>query len=42
METIIMSYIGILGYILGLYTDNGKENGNYYNGIIMGHVGFRA
>ena len=21
--------IGILGYILGLYEDNGKENGNY-------------
>ena len=24
------SYIGI---ILGLYRDNGKENGNYYNGF---------
>ena len=23
-------YIGIIGYILGLYRDNGKENGNYY------------
>ena len=21
----------IIGYILGLYRDNGKENGNYYN-----------
>ena len=21
-------YIGIIGYILGLYRDNGKENGN--------------
>ena len=33
METIIMGYIGIIGYILGLYWDNGKENGNYYNGL---------
>ena len=24
--------IGIIGYILGLYWDNGKENGNYYRG----------
>ena len=23
-------YIGIIGYILGLYRDNGTENGNYY------------
>ena len=23
----------IIGYILGLYGDNGKENGNYYNGL---------
>ena len=23
-------YIGIMGYIVGLYRDNGKENGNYY------------
>ena len=23
----------ILGYRLGLYWDNGKENGNYYNGL---------
>ena len=22
----------LIGYILGLYWDNGKENGNYYNG----------
>ena len=28
METTIMGYIGIIGYILGLYWDNGK-NGNY-------------
>ena len=24
-----METIGIIGYILGLYWDNGKENGNY-------------
>ena len=24
-------YIGIMGYILGLYRDNGKENGSYYS-----------
>ena len=24
--------MGIIGYILGLYWDNGKENGNYYLG----------
>ena len=23
-------YLGIIGYILGLYRDNGKENGSYY------------
>ena len=22
-----------VGYILGIYWDNGKENGNYYNGL---------
>ena len=27
------SYYSILGYILGLYRDNGKENGNYYLGF---------
>ena len=26
----IWEYIGISGYILGLYRDNGKENGSYY------------
>ena len=25
------SYMGIIGYILGEYWDNGKSNGNYYN-----------
>ena len=29
METTIM---GFIGYMMGLYRDNGKENGNYYNG----------
>ena len=26
-----MAHIGIMGYILVLYRDNGKENGNYYS-----------
>ena len=26
--------IGIIGTILGLYRANGKENGNYYIGVI--------
>ena len=29
-------YAGIVGYILRLCRDNGKENGNYYNGVIYG------
>ena len=31
----------MLGFrvILGLYRDNGKENGNYHNGVIQG-LGF--
>ena len=33
METAIMRRIGIIGHILGLYRENGKENGNYYNGL---------
>ena len=28
-----MGYVGVIGYIWGLYWDNGKENGNYYNGL---------
>ena len=35
METTIMGYVGIIGYILGLYWDNGK-NGNYYLGFRLG------
>ena len=30
MDTTIMGYIRV---ILGLYWDNGKENGNYYTGL---------
>ena len=26
-------------YILGLYWDNEKENGNYYNGLYRGYTG---
>ena len=39
METTMMGYIGILGciyiyiYVLGLYWDNGKENGSYSSNI---------
>ena len=29
-------YYIIIGYILGLYKDNGEENGNYY--IIVGYI----
>ena len=25
--------------ILGLYWENGKENGNYYNGLYRGYIG---
>ena len=32
-------YIGIIGYILGLDGDNGKENGNYHNGLYMEYMG---
>ena len=28
-----------LGDILGLYGDNGKEHGNYYNGLYMEYIG---
>ena len=34
MEATIKGYKGIIGYILGLYRDNGRESGNYYNGVI--------
>ena len=34
METTIMGYIGIIGYILGSYWDSEKESGNYYLGFI--------
>ena len=32
-------YTGILGYVLGLYRDNGKENGSYYLGLYRGYMG---
>ena len=32
---IIRLYWGYIGVIVGLYGDNGKENGNYYNGLYM-------
>ena len=38
METTIICWgnirviVGLYSIILGLYWDNGKENGNYYNG----------
>ena len=43
----IWGYIGIMvkkmettiiHYIWGLYRDNGKENGNYYNTLYMGVI----
>ena len=35
METgVIHKVWSIIGVILGLYKDNGKENGNYYNWVI--------
>ena len=33
IQTTIMGSSGIIGYILRLYWDNGKENGNDYNGL---------
>ena len=36
MESTIM---GCIRYILGLYWDNGKENGKYYNGIYKVYFG---
>ena len=36
VETIIMGYIR---YILGLYWDTEKENGNYCNGFCMVYIG---
>ena len=36
MSATVMGYIGIIGYIWGLYRDNGKENGSYY--IMIRHI----
>ena len=35
------NYYNTIGYVLGLYGDNGKENGNCYNtiGYILGYMG---
>ena len=33
MEAAMMGYVGIIGYILGICRDNGKENGSYYLGF---------
>ena len=30
---LVVIRIGIVGYIFGLYRDNGKEHGNYYLGF---------
>ena len=30
------SYCDVIGYILGLYRDNGKEHGGYYD--IIGYI----
>ena len=30
--------LGYIATILGLYWDNGKENGNYYNRIYIGTI----
>ena len=40
METTIMGFIGLyLGYLGVIYWDNGKENGNYYNGFYRAILG---
>ena len=33
----VVCYVGIIGGLLGVYWDNGKENGNYrdYNGYML-------
>ena len=33
-------YIGIVGAILGLYRDNGKENGSHYLGFRVEGLGW--
>ena len=39
-RVILGLYLAYIGVILGLYRDDGKENGNYYNGVIW-VLGFR-
>ena len=36
LEGLYGVYRGYIGYILGLYWDNGKENGSYYEGEMKG------
>ena len=40
METTIIYglYRGYIWIMLGLYKDNGKENGNYYDGLYRGYI----
>ena len=45
MKVPLKGYRGYIGVILGLYRDNGKENGNYYLGFrvqgFRGYVGIK-
>ena len=41
LEGLYRVHIGILGYILGLYRENGKEHGNYYMLFLQGTVRFK-
>ena len=36
METTTMGYIGVLQ---GVYKENGREHGNYYNGLYRVYIG---
>ena len=38
----VMYYRGCIGLCIGLYGDNGKENGNYYLGFRVQDLGFRV
>ena len=41
METTIL-YKDYIRVILGLYWDNGKQDGNYYSILYSGYIGFRV
>ena len=32
--------MGYVGYITGIYWDNGKEHGNYYLGLVVSIIDF--